>query len=129
MICNIYHNINSLEEIPEMQSYFIKVSDIIPLVEDIHLKLVLDYGIYLLHTEETRRYFATEILVVLTPLNSDEVGGIYIFTKTNEENKNNDNTLREWYNNNLMTDNEELQDNFYHLLSECEEVNNDNDIY
>lgn len=129
MICNIYHNVNSLEEIQELQSYFIKVSDIIPLIEDIHLKLVLDYGIYLLHTEETKRYFATEILVVLTPLNSDEVGGIYIFTKTNEENKNNDNTLREWYNNNLMTDNEELQDNFYHLLSECEEVNNDNDIY
>ena len=129
MICNIYHNVDSLDEIQQLQNYFIRVSDIIPLVEDIKSKLLLDYGIYLLHTEETNRYFATEILVVLTPLNSDEVGGVYVFTKTNEENVNNDDTLREWYDNNLMTDNEELQDNLYTLLSMCEEVNNDNDIY
>lgn len=123
MICNIYENVQSLQEISQLQDYYIKVSDILPLVEDItSYSLDSEYGMYLLHTEETEKYYATEILAVLAPINSDEMGRLYIFTKTNEENSINDPTLRDWYKNNLTVDDKELRTNLKVLLLMCEEV-------
>lgn len=130
MICNIYENVQSLQEISQLQDYYIKVSDILPLAEDVtSYSLDREYGIYLLHTEETKKYYATEVLAVLAPINSDEMGRLYIFTKTNEENATNSPVLRDWYKDNLTADEKELQANLKVLLSMCEEVNNDNDIY
>lgn len=130
MICNIYENVQSLQEISQLQDYYIKVSDILPLAEDVtSYSLDREYGIYLLHTEETKKYYATEVLAVLAPINSDEMGRLYIFTKTNEENATNSPVLRDWYKDNLTVDDKELRANLKVLLSICEEVNNDNDIY
>ena len=121
MICGIYENVQSLQEISQLQDYYIKVSDILPLAEDVtSYSLNREYGIYLLHTE---------VLAVLAPINSDEMGRLYIFTKTNEENATNNPVLRDWYKDNLTVDDKELQANLKVLLSMCEEVNNDNDIY
>lgn len=123
MICNIYENIQSLEEVSPLQDCYIKVSDILPLAEDVAFySLIGKYGIYLLHMEETKKYYATEVLAVLVPINSDEMGRLYIFTKTNEENSINDPTLRDWYRDNLTVDDKELRANLKTLLSMCEEV-------
>ena len=130
MICSIYENIQSLEKVSELQDYYIRVSDIVPLAEDVTFySLIGNYGIYLLHTEETKKYYATEVLAVLAPINSDEMGHLYIFTKTHEENSINDPTLRDWYRDNLTANDKKLQANLKILLSMCEEVNSDNDIY
>lgn len=127
MICNIYENVQSLQEISQLQDYYIRVSDILPLSEDVTFyNLNNEYSIYLLHTEEAKKYYATEILAVLS---YDETERLYIFTKTNEENSINDPTLRDWYRDNLTADDKELRTNLKVLLSMCEEVNNDNDIY
>ena len=127
MICSIYENIQSLEKVSELQDYYIRVSDIVPLAEDVAFyNLDNEYGIYLLHTEETKKYYATEILVVLS---YDEMGCLYIFTKTNEENATNSPILRDWYRDNLTANDKEVRANLKVLLSMCEEVNNDNDIY
>lgn len=121
MICNIYENVQSLQEISQLQDYYIKVSDILPLAEDVtSYSLDREYGIYLLHTEETKKYYATEVLAVLAPINSDEMGRLYIFTKTNEENAINSPILRDWYRDNLTADDKELQANLKVLLSICE---------
>lgn len=123
MICNIYKNVQSLQEISQLQDYYIRVSDILPLAEDVTFySLIGKYGIYLLHTEETEKYYATEILAVLASINPDEMGRLYIFTKTNEENSINDPILRDWYKNNLAIDNKELRTNLKALLLMCEEV-------
>lgn len=130
MICNIYENVQSLQEISQLQDYYIRVSDILPLAEDVtSYSLNREYGIYLLHIEETKKYYATEVLAVLAPINSDEMGRLYIFTKTNEENAINSPILCDWYRDNLTADDKELRVNLKVLLSICEEVNNDNDIY
>ena len=130
MIRSIYENIQSLEKVSELQDYYIRVSDIVPLAEDVAFySLIGNYGIYLLHTEETKKYYATEVLAVLAPINSDEMGYLYIFTKTHAENSINDPTLRDWYRDNLTANDKKLQANLKVLLSMCEEVNNDNDIY
>ena len=127
MIYNIYENVQSLQEISQLQDYYIRVSDILPLSEDVTFyNLDNEYGIYLLHAEETKKYYATEILVVLS---YDEMGRLYIFTKTNEENATNSPILRDWYRDNLTANNKEVRANLKVLLSMCEEVNNDNDIY
>lgn len=123
MICNIYENVQNLQEISQLQDYYIKVSDILPLAEDVAFySLIGNYGIYLLHTEETEKYYATEVLAVLAPINSDEIGCLYIFTKTNEENSINDPTLRDWYKNNLTVGDKELRTNLKVLLLMCEKV-------
>lgn len=120
MICNIYENIQSLEEVSELQNCYIKVSDILPLVQDITFyNLDNEYGIYLLHTEETKKYYATEILAVLS---YDEMGRLYIFTKTHEENVTNSPILRDWYKDNLTADDKKLHANLRALLSMCKEV-------
>lgn len=75
-----------------------------------------------MHTEETEKYYATEILAVLASTNPDEMGRLYIFTKTNEENATNSPILRDWYKNNLAVDNKELRANLKALLLMCEEV-------
>ena len=130
MICSIYENIQSLEKVSELQDYYIRVSDIVPLAENVAFySLIGNYGIYLLHTEETKKYYATEVLAVLAPINSDEMGHLYIFTKTHKENSINDPTLRDWYRDNLTANDKKLQANLKILLSMCEEVNSDNDIY
>lgn len=130
MICSIYENVQSLQEVSQLQDYYIRVSDIVPLAEDVtSYSLDREYGIYLLHTEETKKYYATEVLAVLAPINSDEMGRLYIFTKTNEENAINSPILRDWYRDNLTADDKELRANLKVLLSMCEEVNSDNDIY
>ena len=123
MICSIYKNIQSLEEVSELQDCYIKVSEILPLVRDITFyNLDSEYGIYLLHTEETEKYYATEILAVLPYINSDEIGHLYIFHKTNEENATNSPILRNWYRDNLTADDKEVRVNLKVLLSMCEEV-------
>lgn len=123
MICSIYENIQSLQEISQLQDYYIRVSDILPLAEDVAFySLIGKHGIYLLHTEETEKYYATEILAVLASINPDEMGRLYIFTKTNEENATNSPILRDWYKNNLAVDNKELRANLKALLLMCEEV-------
>lgn len=123
MICSVYENIQSLEEVSQLQDYYIRVSDILPLAEDVAFySLIGKYGIYLLHTEETKKYYATEVLAVLAPINSDEMGHLYIFIKTNEENSINDPILRDWYKNNLTVDDKELRTNLKVLLLMCEEV-------
>lgn len=128
MICSIYENIQSLEKVSELQDYYIKVSDIVPLAEDVAFySLIGNYGIYLLHTEETKKYYATEVLAVLAPINSDEMGRLYIFIKTNRENSINDPTLRDWYRDNLTANDKKLQANLKILLSMCEEIDN-NDL-
>ena len=128
MICSIYENIQSLEKVSELQDYYIRVSDIVPLAEDVAFySLIGNYGIYLLHTEETKKYYATEVLAVLAPINSDEMGHLYIFIKTNGENSINDPTLRDWYKDNLTVDDKELRANLKVLLSMCEEIDN-NDL-
>ena len=133
MICSVYKNIQSLEEVSELQDCYIKVSDILPLVRDITFyNLDSEYGIYLLHMEETKKYYATEILAVLPYINSDEIGHLYIFTKTHEENSINDPILRDWYKDNLTADDEELRTNLKVLLSMCEEVierNDEDELY
>ena len=128
MICNIYENGQSLQEISQLQDYYIRVSDILPLSEDVtSYSLDRGYNIYLLHTEETKKYYATEILAVFAPINSDEMGRLYIFTKTNEENALNSPISRDWYKDNLTVDNKELRANLKVLLSMCEEIDN-NDL-
>lgn len=128
MICSIYENIQSLEKVSELQDYCIRVSDIVPLAEDVAFySLIGNYGIYLLHTEETKKYYATEVLAVLAPINSDEMGRLYIFIKTNGENSINDPTLRDWYRDNLTANDKKLQANLKILLSMCEEIDN-NDL-
>ncbi len=128
MICSIYENIQSLEKVSELQDYYIRVSDIVPLAEDVAFySLIGNYGIYLLHTEETKKYYATEVLAVLAPINSDEMGRLYIFIKTNGENSINDPTLRDWYRDNLTANDKKLQANLKILLSMCEEIDN-NDL-
>ncbi|WP_440337185.1 hypothetical protein [Megamonas funiformis] len=128
MICSIYENIQSLEKVSELQDYYIRVSDIVPLAEDVAFySLIGNYGIYLLHTEETKKYYATEVLAVLAPINSDEMGRLYIFMKTNGENSINDPTLRDWYRDNLTANDKKLQANLKILLSMCEEIDN-NDL-
>lgn len=128
MICSIYENIQSLEKVSELQDYYIRVSDIVPLAEDVAFySLIGNYGIYLLHTEETKKYYATEVLAVLAPINSDEMGRLYIFIKTNRENSINDPTLRDWYRDNLTANDKKLQANLKILLSMCEEIDN-NDL-
>lgn len=128
MICSIYENIQSLEKVSELRDYYIKVSDIVPLAEDVAFySLIGNYGIYLLHTEETKKYYATEVLAVLAPINSDEMGRLYIFIKTNRENSINDPTLRDWYRDNLTANDKKLQANLKILLSMCEEIDN-NDL-
>lgn len=123
MICNIYENVQSLQEISQLQDCYIRVSDIVPLAEDIAFySLIGNYGIYLLHMEETKKYYATEVLAVLAPINSDEMGRLYVFTKTHEENATNSPILRDWYRDNLTADDKELRANFKVLLSMCEEV-------
>lgn len=123
MICSIYENVQSLQEISQLQDYYIRVSDILPLAEDVAFySLIGKHGIYLLHTEETEKYYATEILAVLAPINSDEMGRLYIFTKTNEENSINDPILRDWYKNNLTVDDKKLCTNLKVLLLMCEKV-------
>lgn len=123
MICSIYKNIQSLEEVSPLQDCYIKVSDILPLAEDVTFySLIEKYGIYLLHMEETKKYYATEVLAVLAPINSDEMRCLYIFIKTNEENATNSPILRDWYKDNLSADNKKLCANLKVLLSMCEEV-------
>ena len=80
-----------------------------------------------MHTEETKKYYATEVLAVLAPINSDEMGRLYIFIKTNRENSINDPTLRDWYRDNLTANDKKLQANLKILLSMCEEIDN-NDL-
>lgn len=122
MICSVYENVQSLQEISQLQDYYIRVSDIVPLAEDVtSYSLDREYGIYLLHTEETKKYYATEVLAVLAPINSDEMGRLYIFTKTNEENAINSPILRDWYRDNLTADDKELRTNLKVLLFMCEE--------
>lgn len=120
MICSIYENVQSLQEISQLQDYYIRVSDILPLSEDVTFyNSDNEYGIYLLHTEETKKYYATEILAVLS---YGEMGRLYIFTKTNEKNSINDPTLRDWYRDNLTADDKKLRANLKTLLFMCEEV-------
>lgn len=65
MICSVYENVQNLEEVSELQDYYIRVSDILPLAKDVtSYSLDRGYDIYLLHTEETKKYYATEILAV-----------------------------------------------------------------
>lgn len=123
MICSIYENIQSLKEVSELQDCYIKVSDILPLAQDITFyNLDSEYGIYLLHMEETKKYYATEILAVLPYINSNGMGRLYIFHKTNEENATDSPILRDWYRDNLTADDKEVCANLKVLLSMCEEV-------
>ena len=124
MIAKKYHALESLSEVKELQNCYIKAEDIIDLAEDIILKPLFEYSIYLLHMEETKKYYATEILAVLSPVNAEEISCLYLFIKTNEENANNDPILRDWYKDNLVTDKDKLYQNLQALLNMCEEVYN-----
>lgn len=69
--------------------------------------------------KKQKKYYATEILAVLS---YDEMGRLYIFTKTYEENVTNSPILRDWYKDNLTADDKKLHANLRALLSMCEEV-------
>lgn len=116
MICSIFENVQSLQEI----DCYIRVSDILPLAEDVAFyNSDNEYGIYLLHLEETKKYYATEILAVL---DYNKMGRLYIFNKTHEENATNSPILRDWYRDNLTADEKELHANLRALLFMCEKV-------
>ena len=106
----------------ELQSCYIKAEDIIALADDIILKPLDYYNLYLLKTKEIKNYYATEMLAVLCPANSEEHDCLYLFIKTNEENAVDSPILRDWYRDNLTTDANEFHKNLQVLLSMCEEV-------
>lgn len=124
MIVKKYPSLKSLSEVQELQNCYIKAEDIITLAEDIVQRplFLFDYNLYLLKTEETKKYYATEILAVLCPANSEENDCLYLFMKTNEENATDSPILRDWYRDNLTTDTNEFHENLQVLLSICEEV-------
>ena len=72
--------------------------------------------------KETKKYYATEMLAVLCPANSEGHDCLYLFMKTNEENTVNSSILRDWDRDNLTTDTNEFHENLQVLLSMCEEV-------
>lgn len=122
MIVKRYPFLESLSEVQELQNCYIKAENIIALTEDIVLRPLDYYNLYLLKTEETKRYYATEMLVVLCPANSEENDCLYLFMKTNEENATDSPILRDWYRDNLTTDTNEFHENLQVLLSMCEKV-------
>lgn len=122
MIVKKYPFLESLSDVHELQNCYIKAEDIIALAEDIILKPLDYYNFYLLKTEETKKYYATEMLAVLCPANSEEHDCLYLFMKTNEKNAVNSSILHDWYRDNLTTDTNEFHENLQVLLSMCEEV-------
>lgn len=122
MIVKKYPSLKSLSEVQELQNCYIKAEDIITLAEDIILKPLDYYNLYLLKTEETKKYYATEMLAVLCPANSEEHDCLYLFIKTNEENVVDSPILRDWYRDNLLIDANKFHENLQKLLSMCEQI-------
>lgn len=127
MIATIYNNVNVLsEEISIFKDINFNTKEVLELAEQFYNSKNPTYDMFLLHTEETRRYYATETLVIITPLFDDRV---VVIQKTNEENARNDNTLREWYFNNIYEFEEYAHQRITEILSMCEEVEIADDIY
>lgn len=127
MIATIYNNVNILsEEISIFRDISFNAKEILELAEQFYNSENPDYDMFLLHSEETRRYYATEILVIITPLFDDRV---IIIQKTNEENARNDSTLYKWYFDNIYEFEKYAHQRITEILSMCEEVEIADDIY
>ena len=126
MIATIYNNINVLsEEISIFKDIHFNTKEVLELAEQFYNSNPT-YDMFLLHTEETRRYYATEAFVIITLLFDD---GVIIIQKTNEENARNDSTFREWYFDNIYEFEEYAHQRITEILSIYEEVEIADDIY
>lgn len=127
MIATIYNNIDFLsEDISIFRNIEFKANEVLELAEQFYNNEYRDYDMFLLHSEATQRYYATEVLVIITPLYDDRV---IVIEKTNEENANDDNTLHEWYIDNIYGFECYAHARISDILSMCEEVEIADDIY